>query len=711
MIKLAASLSNCKQTQTHMASLRKKLPLNRFRRRLDKLRSRHNIRSVRQRFGNGGNTQQQRPPTKHLCPFSDPVEPHKLQRRRLLSQSQLSECFGCKGKHLEGKRYYYFCPLCNLEFHRGCHVLPQQMKHPLHLSHPLTLISLDPNFDTSKIPQEWGESSSSDSEGSFDSDDEFGGRRRLLRRRARFFSPFFDVEDDDDDDVDLDDDDDDDDDDDNDLSDIYYGKCKCCQKRFEDIYYHCSVCNFSLNFTCTIKPPPLTITHLKSHSHILTLFPRRIPLPCDVCGLSLNDAHDPVYACLPCNYMVHRACINLPRVIKITRHQHRLSLISSLISGDFSCGVCRKTIDISYGHYSCIKGCCYGAHSKCATNKNVWDGKDLEDVPEEPEEVIEPFVRIDEETIHHFTHSCHLKLQGKGSHRGEKKFCKACCFPISIYDTFYTCLDCDFVLHEACACLPRIQHHPLHKHPLILNKSDPSLQLYVDGYSVEGMFACSACRRHSTGFVYSCNVEFCDFQVDVKCAFLPDTSVHESHPNHPIYINLTKGACMGCSNACSRKYLECLICDSFLGVECATLPSVAHYKHDSHPLTLCYGEKGTTSGQYWCEICESKLDASEWFYTCDSCRVTLHLKCLLGNDMYIKPQHFVGKEGEIEIALNDGNTRPFCSVCHVRCTDISVFKYQDNVYCDLGCVRKVKIYESRGSELFSSQTAQLKSLK
>ncbi|XP_010472310.1 PREDICTED: uncharacterized protein LOC104751947 [Camelina sativa] len=676
----------------------KKLPVIRFCPRLDKLRSRHVKRSVRQRFGrrhSSNISQQPWPRSKEICPVSDPVEPHKLQRRRLPIHPRLSECFGCKGKHLEGKRYYYFCPLCNLEFHRGCHVLPQKMKHPLHLSHPLTLISLDPNFDTSKIPQEWGESSSSS-----ESEGYFGGRGGLLRRRARFFGPFSDDDDDDEDDDDDDDDDDSPDDDDDDdvaySSDIYYGKCKCCQKRFEDIYYHCSVCNFSLNFTCTIKPPPLTITHPKSHSHPLTLFPRRFPLPCDVCGLPLNDAHDPVYACLPCNYMVHRTCINLPRVIKITRHQHRLSLISSLLSGDFSCGVCRKTIDVSYGHYSCTKGCCYGAHSKCATNKKVWDGKDLEDVPEETEEVIEPFKRIDEETIQHFTHKCHLKLHGKGSQRGAKKFCKACCLPISIYDAFYCCLDCHFVLHEACTCLPRIQHHPLHKHPLILNKSDPSLhQLSVGGHDVEGMFSCSACCRHSSGFVYSCDVEFCNFQLDVKCAFVPDTSIHESHPNHPIYINLTKGECIGCSNPCSRKYLECVICDSFLGVKCATLPSVAHYKHDSHPLTLCYGEKGTTSGQCWCEICESKLDESEWFYTCDSCRVTLHVKCLLGIDMYMKPQHFLGKEGEIEIALNDGNTRPFCSKCHVRCTDTSVFKYQDNFYCDLYCLICLITYGDR----------------
>lgn len=68
-----------------------------------------------------------------------------------------------------------------------------------------------------------------------------------------------------------------------------------------------------------------------------------------------------------------------------------------------------------------------------------------------------------------------------------------------------------------------------------------------------------------------------------------------------------------------------------MGLKCATLPSVTCYKHDKHPLTLCYGKEVTiTSGQHWPEICEENLDAEEWFYTCDDyCSVTVHVSCLL----------------------------------------------------------------------------------
>lgn len=535
-----------------------------------------------------------------------------------------------------------------------------EMKHPLHLPHHLSLVSLDRKRDTSRIPHEWRESSSDSEVSNYDylPDEEDGDHHDA------------------DDDVDS-----------ASSSDIIcHEKCKCCQRRFEDLYYHCSTCNFSLNFTCTIKPPLQTIPHRKSHIHPLTLFPRRVPLPCDACGLSLNNIHDVVYACLPCNYMVHRRCISLPRVIKITRHPHRLYLIPSQPSGAFSCGVCRKAIDISFGHYSCKKGCRYGVHSKCATRKDVWDEKDLEDVPEEPEKDTESFKRIDEETIVHFTHGHDLKLQGKGSLSGEKMFCEACCFPVLISDVTYSCKLCNFVLHEACASLPSVKHHPLHKHPLILQQHLTYPYWFWGNDTTKGMFQCHGCLRKGSGFVYRCGKKGCVFQLDVRCASVLDTSIHGSHP-HDLFVNLTKGTCMGCQSNCSGHYLECVKWKSYLGLQCATLPSVAHYRHDSHLLTLCYGEKGTISGQYWCELCELKLDACEWFYTCESCRVTLHVTCLLGIDMYMKPQHIIEKKGiKVEITHNSGNTRPYCYECGGRCFHTLVFKCQGEHICSLQCI-------------------------
>ncbi|XP_019094675.1 PREDICTED: uncharacterized protein LOC104758329 [Camelina sativa] len=470
-------------------------------------------------------------------------------------------------------------------------------------------------------------------------------------------------------------------------------KCKFCQRNIESDRYHCSICNFSIHFLCsTINPPPLTIENLKSHDHTLTLFPRRVPLPCDACGFPLDGIFDHAYACLLCNYMVHRKCIYLPRVIKITRHIHRLSHISSVVpSGGLPCGVCRKTVDVNYGQYSCNKGCHYTVHSKCATRKEVWDGKDLEGVPEEEEEEIEPFVRIDEETIQHFSHDHHyLKIHHhENNDNHENKFCQACILPITASDSFYSCVQCAFVLHETCACLPRKMHHPLHKHPLTLfHPFSPYPDKLLEEYCSRGYFKCFCCERYCCGFMYKCSENNCHFQVDARCASVPDPVTHSCHPHdHPFIFNFTQGKCIGCkSRNCSRMYLECTQCKSFLGLNCATLPCVAHYKHDKHPLTLCFGEEETTNLQHWCDICEAKLDATKWFYSCNPCGVTLHVTCLLGNQVYMKPNHIIEMFCEnINITRNTGNTRPTCDRCGDHCANTLVFKWQDEIFCSLLC--------------------------
>ncbi|KAL9309789.1 putative chromatin regulator PHD family [Arabidopsis thaliana] len=642
------------------------------------------------------------PPPPHFsrakppCRLSDPAQPHKLCRRRRLSYPPLSICFSCKGKHLKGNKYYYYCATCDLEFHRGCHIFLPEIRSAFHPSHPLTFTALDPEFNASIIHQNWRDSSASEE-----------SSEELINEVVDYGHE--------------DDGDDDDYGDGNgggggsrsgsgDVYDVAYNeepymffhgnhlKCKCCASPLEKLYYHCSICKFNLNLTCSMRPPPTTISHLKCHEHTLSLFLIRIHLPCDVCGLLLNnDSKDLVYACLPCSLMVHRTCIYLPRVIKITRHPHRLSLTSSLQPGVFSCGVCRQTVDVNCGQYSCDKGCQYAIHSRCATWRDVWDGKDLDGVPEEPEEYIEPpFLKIDEETIQHFSHHEHyMKLHEKETISEKDKFCEACTLPVMISQRYYGCMECDFVLDEACASLPRKIYNPLHKHPLTLHVF-PTVDTYTDPNMpiTKVIFICVGCNRYGCGFHYRCHEKGCEeFLLDVKCASLPDPVIHGCHP-HDLFFNLTEGGCMGCSSDyCSTYYLDCIECNhSFLGIKCATLPTEAHYRYDRHPLTLCYGEEDTTTGQYWCEICESKLDPRKWFYTCDSCMITLHVTCLRGKDIYMKPNFtFVSNfspDDQFEIARNDGNSRQLCSNCNLRCAQTLVFKRRGEYenFCTLTCL-------------------------
>ncbi|CAA7055325.1 unnamed protein product [Microthlaspi erraticum] len=251
---------------------------------------------------------------------------------------------------------------------------------------------------------------------------------------------------------------------------IYTGakKCYCCDESLRVIFYYCSACDYAMNITCVEKPRVLSIDHRKWHEHDLALFPRKAPLTCDLCGLA--DSSCPFYICGPCDFVVHQRCISLPRVIRISRHLHRISFTPSFDLGDRSCGVCRKEINKDYGGYSCItKGCSYAAHSRCATQNNVWDGKDLENMPEEVEEELEPFVRISNGVIQHFSHEHHHMRLNEETDReyDEDKQCQACVMPI-YFDNFYSCIQCDFILHEDCANLSRKIHNPIHPHLLTL---------------------------------------------------------------------------------------------------------------------------------------------------------------------------------------------------------------------------------------------------
>ncbi|XP_010526445.1 PREDICTED: uncharacterized protein LOC104803981 [Tarenaya hassleriana] len=465
---------------------------------------------------------------------------------------------------------------------------------------------------------------------------------------------------------------------------------KNCDLCGEEIYchfktfYHCSICDFNLHLECARNSPPPAMEEPKCHDHMLTLLPRRMSFSCNACGL-LDDRY-PAYVCIPCDFMVHKDCIGLPHVIKITRHSHRLSHTSSLPPGKWVCGVCRKEIDNKYGQYSCIKGCSYAIHSKCATRKDVWDGKELEGVPEEPEEDIEPFKKIDDRTIHHFSHE-HYLLRLSEALEECNKLCEACIRPIQSGDIYYGCmLQCDFTLHEKCANLPRKMHHAIHKHPLTLLPTDPQASTYVRVAQVKGSFSCSACSRISCGFKYKCYEKGCGFKVDVLCALIPDPLTHKSH-EHPLFLtsqqdNIICNACKGLDCV-----LNCVECDFTLCFTCASLPESIDYKYDRHALVLsCGEEEGRANGTYWCEGCEKVLDPKTWFYTCDECCVTLHKACALGRYPYMKPGKKIGFDGyEFDIAYNNGSSRPTCVVCRFRCEDTLVFKGLTIHTCSLFC--------------------------
>ncbi|XP_023641923.1 uncharacterized protein LOC17892023 [Capsella rubella] len=467
-------------------------------------------------------------------------------------------------------------------------------------------------------------------------------------------------------------------------------QCYCCDEDLHRIFYCCLACGYAMNTDCAEKTPSLSIDYPKWHEHPLALFPRQTSLTCSLCALTHSSC--PFYMCPPCDFVVHQSCLQLPRVIRISRHPHRIAFTFSFNQGarDRSCGVCRTKIDNNNGGYSCIKeGCSYEAHSKCATQSNVWDGKELENVPEEiEEEELGPFVRISDGIILHFLHQHQLRLDtDTGRDYNENKQCQACFMPI-YFGNLYSCMQCDYILHQKCAELSRKIHHPIHPHLLTLVRG-------YNGAKEDYTESCSGCDELCIAeFFYNCSETGCDFQLHVPCATISEPLIHENHM-HPLYLTSKPGErrrCSACNNVqrcATEETFNCIACDFCLCFGCATLPQKVRYRHDKHVLSLRFVKEEIRTMTYWCEVCEEKIEPKERLYICDEyCCVTLHVKCMLGEDLYMKPASVWNYFSQItDVLPNNHMSRPICSNCKKRCPNKTVIKYDGLIFCRQDCFR------------------------
>jgi len=405
---------------------------------------------------------------------------------------------------------------------------------------------------------------------------------------------------------------------------LYSINCLCCRRRVNFLVYYCTICNVFMHPVCAVKPIPFVIDPPKRHAdHPLTFFPRQTSLTCNFCGL-VRKLY-PTYICVRCNFVFHSDCMYSPSVIKISRHNHRISYTFSLRSCEWSCGVFHQIIDGDYGAYTCDKCGHYAVHSRCALEKNVWDGKDLEGLPDKDDitQDVGSFNIISKEVILHFLHDHHFRLEVSILYN-EKKLCQACYLPI-FEGNFYSCVECDdFIFHETCAKFCRILQHALHPHPLTLKAASR--------YGMD-RFGCSSCNRGCRGFVYECCIRGCIFTLDVKCASIAEPFCFQGH-KHPLFIFVGRDGKLICRVCKTERHnqLNCIKCDFIVCMKCATLPYRARYEHDKHFLTAIWEEE--VREKDWCEVCERNLrdTNTKVFYWCVECCTIFHIECVLGKN-------------------------------------------------------------------------------
>ncbi|RID71101.1 hypothetical protein BRARA_C03059 [Brassica rapa] len=413
----------------------------------------------------------------------------------------------------------------------------------------------------------------------------------------------------------------------------------CVFQPEKKVCYHCSVCNFTMCFGCIKNPPPLVIENTKTHKHPLRLLLSRIAFTCKVCGI--QGYRSKPYICVKCDFLVHGDCIGLPRVININRHDHQISFTQHLGRRGTQCGFCWRDVSQYYGAYFCSVCPNYTVHSLCAFIYNAWNGVNLEGIPERSED-ISPFKVVGHNLIHHFSHNKHtlrLLKDNVDIQDDECIRCEACIHPVQV-GQIYSYTECCFVLHEKCANLPMMKR-------FLFDRT---------AYMLE-------CDRSAT-YCKLCGMFVCWFQ---------------------------NNYCDACKRVPHDYMLRCDKCDFDLCLYCVTLPEKIWHMSDEHPLTLSCDGNMSGKNWCWCDICESELDPSKWFFMCSHCGVALHVQCVLGDFSRLKPGglYTLFERREYEVVLNNRNTRPFCSHCRSRCKVPVILKDsgKDNGYiCSNSCL-------------------------
>ncbi|KAK4787757.1 hypothetical protein SAY86_011590 [Trapa natans] len=227
----------------------------------------------------------------------NPRKIHSHQHGLLLhyigeDNSMVRRCSGCN-MLVSGPTYYCIeCP--DFLLHKSCSQFAEQIQHPFHPKHPLSLLTKSPYRPGSLSCDACINKFSNGfvfhcGECKFDLDLNCASRVPSLRHDKHIEHPL----------------------------DLFEetGRevvCSVCGKTCREHIYRCIACNFNAHDTCL--PFPSTMKH-KNHQHLLSLKKSIVKgdlvwFPCEVCKKRITPRHQ-VYYCEDCSYGVHIHCVDV----------------------------------------------------------------------------------------------------------------------------------------------------------------------------------------------------------------------------------------------------------------------------------------------------------------------------------------------------------------------------------------------------------------
>ncbi|XP_017258682.1 uncharacterized protein LOC108227831 [Daucus carota subsp. sativus] len=437
--------------------------------------------------------------------------------------------------------------------------------------------------------------------------------------------------------------------------------CDMCEQKMSWNY-----CTSELQFCVCLQCAMSQVDSLRSHKfkhqshsqHPLALIQRPSSFKCDACDVE-DDTKDMSYKCVDCPFWMHKSCADAPTSFLFSFHDKHPLILSFSLPQAYQkfkqyCRICDWKLNRSNWLYYCSK-CRFFAHFQCARARQHFEDifgpsedkeyPDLVHLPAATESSVnllfEQFIKDmsrakNEEGCStrrrlkdwaHGEHQLHLVTVDELNHEkaGDDVLfiCDACVKPIrNDGDLFYACVPCKYFLHKSCGelFLPTTNYQ----------KSSDTM-LYYKYSQPHKLFLCYGCTNYGNGLSFrrihprqrNC------LNHHIRCSALPERIKHESH-HHVLDFQSSDRfhTCKACGES-AYTFRSCEDCDFRICLGCVMKASRVKHRWDPHPLRLIYdpGMVEDHEHEYECEFCSEELDTNFWFYHCNRCDLSFHLRC------------------------------------------------------------------------------------
>ncbi|KAK2994064.1 hypothetical protein RJ640_010693 [Escallonia rubra] len=450
-------------------------------------------------------------------------------------------------------------------------------------------------------------------------------------------------------------------------------RCDCCHETWRWFTYNCATCDFDVCVECALVPK------IKHHGHDHPLIPYNQvkknynsseKVVCGGCNKPITD--DDAYSCSDCNFFLHKTCAELPETypIKLSTsltpntllpsYFNKIRLVVSFFARaveELGCGsstivsfttrflfrlqlfLLRRearaaTLQVYFAHVQCAR---LELKSISGEQSEIKVGETFKvmkfPVPDEFMNQISYFLQVlntgeiqKATELAHVSHPhplilCDVQAGYICISKDDLLVCNGCAQLIVASNSYYRCsqISCDFFLHTICTELPDEVQHPCHpQHPLSFHPKSTAESI--------SLFSCDLCTTYCNGFRYRC--ELCNFDLDLRCASVPDTIEHEAH-RHPLVPAASGVHCSACRKYCGHVTYGCDNCGFYLAAFCAMFPRTATHYYDAHPLSLVYPPFPDHPDEFYCEMCQDEIAPNLWLYHCRDCNQSFHPRCLL----------------------------------------------------------------------------------